>query len=140
MMAQPRSALRAVVLPAPETKLQDTPTRRLLGELGHDVARAETPDHAIELLSHDHTDLLVVDVTNENQNTQLIDSLAMLPDDKRPVQVAIYTDAISARLRDFRRTYAHSQVHIFLRPLHMHGLLGVLRNMERTDMVERAGA
>jgi response regulator RpfG family c-di-GMP phosphodiesterase len=140
MMAQLRSALRAVVLPAPETRLQDTPTRRLLGELGHDVARAETPDHAIELLSSDHTDLLVVDVTNENQNTQLIDSLASLPDDKRPVQVAIYTDAISTRLRDFRRNYAHSHVHIFLRPLHMHGLLGVLRHMERTDLEQRAGA
>jgi DNA-binding NtrC family response regulator len=140
MMAQPRLALRAVLLPAPDTQIEDTPTRRLLGELGHDVARADSPDQAIELLSSDHTDLLVVDVTNENVNTQLIDSLQGLPEEKRPMQVAIYTDAINPRLRDFRRSYSPSHVHIFLRPLHMHGLLGVLRNMERQDLGQRAGA
>lgn len=140
MMAQLRTALRAVVLPAPDASPQDTPTRRLLGELGHDVARAETPDQAIDLLNADHTDLLVIDVTNENSNTALMDSLRDLPETKRPTQVAIYTDAISLRLRDFRRSYSPSQVHIFLRPLHMHGLLGVLRNLERNDMPQRAGA
>jgi hypothetical protein len=140
MMAQPRTALRAVVLPAPENQLQDTPTRRLLGELGHDVTRADTPGHALELLALDHTDLLVVDVTNENQNTQLIASLSELPEGKRPIEVAIYTDAINSQLRDFRRSYAPSHVHIFLRPLHMHGLLGVLRTMERHDMPQKAGA
>ena len=140
MMAQPRLALRAVVLPAPDIHPHDTPTRKLLGELGHDVARADTPDQALELLSSDHTDLLVMDVTNENANTQLIEGLLDLPEGKRPMQVAVYTDAISTRLRDFRRSFSPSQVHIFLRPLHMHGLLGVLRNMERHDLAQRAGA
>jgi DNA-binding NtrC family response regulator len=140
MMASPRTALRAVVLPAPESRLQDTPTRRLLGELGHDVARAETADHALELLSADHTDLLVVDLTNENANTQLISSLPELPEGKRPMEVAIYTDAISSQLRDFRLSYSPSHVHIFLKPLHMHGLLGVLRSMERQDLPQKAGA
>src|SRR5208282_6596962 len=94
MMAQLRSSLRAVVLPSPDSYPQDTPTRRLLGELGHDVTRAVTPDHALELISADHTDLLVVDMTNGNANTQLIDSLQELPENKRPMQLAIFTDSI----------------------------------------------
>jgi len=139
-MAQVRSSLRAVVLPSPDSYPQDTPTRRLLGELGHDVTRAVTPDHALELISADHTDLLVVDMTNGNANTQLIDSLQELPENKRPMQLAIFTDSIDIQLRDFRRKYAPSHVHVFLKPLHMHGLLGVLRHMERQDLPQKAGA
>ncbi|MGA3066911.1 MAG: hypothetical protein ABSF29_08705 [Tepidisphaeraceae bacterium] len=140
MMAQVRSALRTVILPSPDAYPQDTPTRRLLGELGHDVSRAATPDHALELIAADHTDLLVVDLTNNNANTPLIDALSELPEGKRPTQVAIFTDTIDLHLRDFRRSYVPSHVHIFLKPLHMHGLLGVLRTMDRSDLTQKAGA
>jgi DNA-binding NtrC family response regulator len=140
MMVQTRSVLRAVVLPSPDASPQDTPTRRLLGGLGHDVTRAMTPDHALELIGAEHTDLLVVDLTGNNANSQLIDALEELPRDKRPLQLAIYTDAIDLALRDFRRNYGPAHVHVFLKPLHMHGLLSVLRNMERQDLPQRAGA
>jgi CheY-like chemotaxis protein len=130
MTAQLRSAFRAVVLPSSDAHPQDTPTRRLLGELGHDVARATSPDHALELINSDHTDLLVVDITN-SANRELFASLCELPESKRPDQVAVFTDSIDAQLRDWRRRVAPSHVHVFLKPLHMHGLLGVLRQMEQ---------
>ncbi len=130
MMAQLRSALRAVVLPSPEAHPQDTPTRRLLGELGHDVARAASPDHALELINSDHTDLLVVDITN-SANRELFESLCELPESKRPDQVAVFSDSIDEQLREWRRRVAPSHVHVFLKPLHMHGLLSVLRQIER---------
>jgi DNA-binding NtrC family response regulator len=139
MMTQMR-ALRAVVLPAPDMAMQDTPTRRLLNELGHDVTRASTPDHAIELINADHTDLLVVDLTNNTLNQQIIDSLEELPESKRPEQVAIFTDAIDMKVRDYRKKFSPAKVHVFFKPLHMHGLLGVLRTMEKKHRSETAGA
>jgi CheY-like chemotaxis protein len=133
MTAQLRSALRAVVLPSPDVSSQDTPTRRLLNELGHDVTRAESPEHALQLLSSDYTDLLVIDVTNNNENCDLVASLIDLPEEKRPDQVAIFSDSIDAQLRDLHRKISPSHVHVFLKPLHMHGLLNVLRTMERNQ-------
>jgi response regulator RpfG family c-di-GMP phosphodiesterase len=130
MTAQLRSALRAVVLASPDAHPQDTPTRRLLGELGHDVTRAVSPDHALELINSDHTDLLVVDITN-SANREVIESLCELPESKRPDEVAVFTDSIDNQLREWRRNIAPSHVHVFLKPLHMHGLLTVLRQMER---------
>jgi DNA-binding NtrC family response regulator len=131
MMAQLKSSLRAVVLPSPDAFAQDTPTRRLLGELGHDVTRANTPDHAMELLNSDHTDLLVIDVTNDNANRELISALLDMPEAKRPDEVAIFTDQIDAPLQNLRRAISPAHVHVFLKPLHMHGLLNVLRRMDR---------
>jgi response regulator RpfG family c-di-GMP phosphodiesterase len=130
MTAQLRSALRAIVLPSSDAYAQDTPTRRLLNQLGHDVTRADSPDHAMELINSDHTDLLVVDVTNST-NREMFESLLDLPESKRPAEVAVFSDSIDAQLRDWRRQVAPSHVHVFLKPLHMHGLLTVLRQMEK---------
>jgi DNA-binding NtrC family response regulator len=130
MMAQIRSAMRAVVLPSPDAYAQETPTRRLLDELGHDVTRAASPDHAMQLLRSDRTDLLVVDISNGNSNRTLFDSLSELPESKRPGEVAVFSDAQDGQLREFRRKIAPSHVHVFFKPLHMHGLLNVLRQME----------
>jgi DNA-binding NtrC family response regulator len=130
MTAQMRAAFRAVVLSANDTHAYDTPTRRLLGELGHDVMRAASPDHALELIESDYTDLLVVDVSNRG-NRELLDCLEALPESKRPAQVAVFCDTGDVSLRELRRKAAPSHVHVFLKPLHMHGLLGVLRQMER---------
>lgn len=135
-----RSSLRAVVLPSPDSYPLDTPTRRLLKELGHEVDRANTPEQAMELLNSDHTDLLVVDLTNNNLNRQLIDSMQEMSEDKRPTQMAIFTDAMDSQLREFRRKCSPAKVHVFLKPLHMHGLLNVVRNMERKRLGQKAGA
>jgi response regulator RpfG family c-di-GMP phosphodiesterase len=130
MTAQIPSAFRAVILPSSDAHRQDTPTRRLLGELGYDVARADSSDHALELINSEHTDLMVVDITSAT-NRQLFESLCELPESKRPDQVAVFTDSIDSQLREWRRKISPSQVHVFLKPLHMHGLLGVLRQMEQ---------
>jgi CheY-like chemotaxis protein len=135
MTAQVRSTMRAVVLPSPDAHPQDTPTRRLLRQLGHDVARAQSPDHAIELLNSDHTDLLVVDVSNANENRQMIDRISDLSENNRPTQVAIFTDALDAQLNAFKKKLGSSHVHVFLKPLHMHGLLNVLRQMNKDSTV-----
>ena len=136
--AQIRAALRAVVLPSGgDAYPQDTPTRRLLGQLGHDVTRADSPDHAMELINSDHTDLLVVDVTN-SANRDLFNSLSELPESKRPDEVAVFSDSIDLQLREWRRKISPTHVHVFLKPLHMHGLLTVLRQMERRSDVADA--
>jgi response regulator RpfG family c-di-GMP phosphodiesterase len=130
MTAQIPTAFRAVILPSSDAHHQDTPTRRLLGELGYDVARANSSDHALELIHSDHTDLVVVDITSDS-NRELVESLCDLPEAKRPDQVAVFTDSIDSQLREWRRRVSPSHVHVFLKPLHMHGLLGVLRQMEQ---------
>lgn len=136
MTAQAPSVLRAVVLPSTDAYSQDTPTCRLLRELGHDVKRAASPDQAMELINSEHTDLLVVDITND-ANREMVESLMELPASKRPEQMAVFSDSIDGKLREWRRS-APSHVHIFLKPLHMHGLLSVLRQIERQSA--RAGA
>jgi CheY-like chemotaxis protein len=131
MTAQMNPVLHTVVLPSPDSHPSDTPTRRLLGQLGHEVARASSPDHALELLSTDHTDLLVIDVANQNSNRELLSLLAGAPESIMPAEVAIYTDAVDSQLREMSRHLSASKVHLFVKPLHMHGLLSVLRQMER---------
>lgn len=134
MMVPFRTALRAVVLPAPDAYPQDTPTRRLLGQLGHDVSRANSPGHALELLGLDHTDLLVVDVTDNDGNRELLESLGELPQSKCPARVAVFSDGPDGRLDDLRRKMPFSHVHVFPKPLHMHGLLSVLRQMHQQGL------
>jgi hypothetical protein len=60
----------------------------------------------------------------------MFESLMELPESKRPAQVAVYSDSIDGPLREWRRK-APTHVHVFLKPLHVHGLLNVLRQMER---------
>jgi len=129
MMAQLHSALRAVVLPSSDAPAYDTPTSRLLGELGHDVSCANSPEQAMEFINSEHTDLLVVDITSHS-NREMFESLMELPESKRPAQVAVFSESIDGPLREWRRK-APSHVHVFLKPLHVHGLLSVLRQMER---------
>jgi hypothetical protein len=71
-----------------------------------------------------------MDITR-GANRDLCESLCELPESTRPDQVAVFTDSIDGQLRDWRRRVSPSQVHVFLKPLHMHGLLGVLRQMEQ---------
>ena len=130
MTAHVRAALRTVVLPSADAHAQDTPARLLLGQLGHDVARADSTDGAMQLINSEHTDLLVVDVSNNN-NRDFLESLGEMPASKRPDQVAVFSDSIDPGLREWRQAIAPTQVHVFLKQLHMHGLLGMLRQMER---------
>jgi len=73
---------------------------------------------------------LVVDIS-DSANRELFDALSEMPASKRPNQVAVFSDSIDVQLREWRRKVAPCHVHVFLKPLHMHGLLNVLRQMER---------
>jgi CheY-like chemotaxis protein len=105
-------------------------TGQLLNDLGHDVAGAESPEHALELLEEEQADLFVVDVSNSGRNRALLERLVDLPADIRPRELAIFSDSSDEMLRGLRSRLKPSRVHIFLKPLHMHGLLNILRKLE----------
>jgi hypothetical protein len=121
--------LRAVILPSGYQSPQDAPTNKLLEDLGHTVFSAGTADEAMRLLKADPTDILVVDVTESEENRRLIDRLAELPLDNRPRELAIFTERSEDRFRKLRVSVAPSHVHVFLKPLHMHALLNILRRL-----------
>lgn len=131
MTAQTRSALRVVVLPAADWNIGDSPTRRLLENLGHDVSRARTPQDAVQQVSDERTDLVIVDITNSQDNRQALTTLLDLPLHQVPGQIVVYADALDGELRAMQRRSAPPHVHVFLKPLHVHGLLNMLRQLER---------
>jgi len=124
------TSLRVVILPAPDAHPDDTPTRRLLGGLGHNVSRARSPEQARQMLLAEAVDLLVVDITNAKENQQLIHQLADLPMESRPHELAIFSDHADEFLSGLRKKVGGTHVHVLLKPLHMHGLLKVLRQLE----------
>ena len=130
MNVQEHITLRAVTLPSGYQLPEDAPTNRLLMDLGHTVMSAATADEALRLLRDDLADILVVDVSDSAENRQLIDRLGDLPADSRPRELAIFTEDSDDRFRKLRAVVAPSHVHVFLKPLHMHGLLNVLRRLE----------
>lgn len=129
MTVEDRATFKSVVLPA-EGAPYASRTGQLLNDLGHDVAGAESPEHALELLQEEQADLFVVDVSNGNRNRALFEKLLALPADVRPREVAIFSDASDEMLRGLRSRLKPSRVHIFLKPLHMHGLLNILRKLD----------
>jgi hypothetical protein len=58
-----------------------------------------------------------------------VNQLADLPAELRPRELAIFSDVADDTLRGLRARIKPSKVHIFLKPLHMHGLLSVLRQL-----------
>jgi hypothetical protein len=73
--------------------------------------------------------LLVVDISNSPRNRDFVNRLTELPQDSRPRELAIFSDAMDETLRGLRGRIKPCKVHIFLKPLHMHGLLSVLRHL-----------
>lgn len=132
MTVEARATLRSVILPAENAPVASQ-AGRLLNDLGHDVSRADSPEQAMELLRHDQVDLLVVDVSASARNREFLHKLVELPDISRPREVAIFNDMADDTLRSMRTRLRPSHVHIFLKPLHMHGLLSVLRCMDNEE-------
>jgi CheY-like chemotaxis protein len=129
MTVEDRATFRSVILAA-EAAPYASRTGQLLNDLGHDVAGAESPEHALELLEEEQADLFVVDVSNSGRNRALLERLVDLPADIRPRELAIFSDSSDEMLRGLRSRLKPSRVHIFLKPLHMHGLLNILRKLE----------
>jgi response regulator RpfG family c-di-GMP phosphodiesterase len=132
MTVEDRATFRSVILPA-ETAPAVYRVGQLLNDLGHEVAPAQSPDHALDLLRQDQTDLLIVDVSNSEDNLDFVNRLSELPADSRPRDLAIFSDAMNDSLRGLRARISPSKVHIFLKPLHMHGLLGILRHLDEEN-------
>jgi hypothetical protein len=130
MNAQEHTTLRAIILPSGYQLPDDAPTNRLLMDLGHTVLSASTAEQAMRLLRDDPTDILIVDVTDSPENRRLIDQLGELPADSRPRELAIFTERSEDRFRRLKAVVAPAHVHVFLKPLHMHGLLSILRRLE----------
>jgi hypothetical protein len=127
--AQPMT-LRAIVVVPESVSAEKHPSCRLLRELGHRVSVARSVEDVTELLIGGATDLLVADLPDEAERRQLIDSLSTLPEDRRPRQVALFSDGLDEVVRNLRRSVGRPKVHVFLKPLHLHGLLNVLRTIE----------
>lgn len=124
-MAAQALALRAIVYQTTDSTL---PAQQLLNDLGHDVAGSSSQQKTIDMLEHGCTDLLVVDADQLDQDN-VVAAVSQLPAERQPKDLAIFSDAttnaaknLSGRLR--------SRVHYLMKPLHMHGLLQMLRQIE----------
>jgi len=128
-----RVTLRAVVLPA--ESMASSRAEKLLSEYGHDVANARTPEQALELLQEEEADLLVVDVSNSNDNKSFIHRLAEMPVGVRPRNVVVFADRADESLSALRRRL---RWHVLFKPLHLHGLLSVLRQLDGAGELAKA--
>jgi CheY-like chemotaxis protein len=134
MTVEDRATFRSVILPA-ESAPSIYRAEELLSDLGHEVAAARSPQHALDLLEQDQTDLLIVDISDSARNRAFVAQLSEMPESLRPRQVAIFSDTMDESLRGLRTRLKPGKLHIFLKPLHMHGLLSVLRQLESHDTV-----
>jgi hypothetical protein len=129
MTAQDQLTLKAILLHNNACDSFDLPSFRLLSDLGHDVTAIGSTDGVLEILQHDRADLLVVDA-DRVERQDVVNRLGELPDDQQPRQIAIFSDAIDEGLSSLVHKLTPARVHVLLKPLHMHRLLGVLRNIE----------
>ena len=129
MTAQDQLTLKTLILHSQNSDATGLAAYRLLNDLGHEVATTASPDQAVELLQSDRADLVIIDADRSGQS-DFVNRLSDLPADQQPRQVAIFSDALDDTLKSLASKVQRSRVHVLLKPLHMHGLLGVLRNIE----------
>lgn len=129
MTAQEQLTLKAVVVHDEASEAYAVPAYRLLSDLGHDVTPTGSAERAIDALRHARADLLVIDA-DAAERADVVLGLAALPADQQPAEVAIFSDVIDESLARLVAGLKRPRVHMLLKPLHMHGLLGVLRRIE----------
>lgn len=128
-MAEEQLTLKTIILHGISVDASGLPEYRLLNELGHEIATAHSAQEAVQLLQHDRADLVVVDSDRAGEQ-DFVTRLNGLPADQQPRQVAILSDVLDENLKSLAAKVQRSRVHVLLKPLHMHGLLGVLRTIE----------
>ena len=111
------------------------PTHRLLADLGHEVTSMSTLDEALRVMREDSVDLLILEEPSKAEagfRENELQRIRALPASQQPREVAIFSDRPSDRsnLKDMGRQSSSPRVHILLKPLHMHGLLHLVRNLE----------
>ncbi|HMO25349.1 MAG TPA: hypothetical protein PKB10_03700 [Tepidisphaeraceae bacterium] len=103
------------------------PVHRLLEGIGHEVEPATVGqlDHALE---SDRAELVVVDLEGSADEADVARRIASLPADRRPKHVAFLTDT-----PDLARALPASgpHFHVFVRPLHMYGLVNVIKRIHQ---------
>ena len=108
------------------------PTHRLLADLGHEITSTNTLEEALRLMrEEDATDLLILEeppTAEASFREEELRQIRSLPVSQQPRDVAIFSD----RPREFRstRSSAVPRVHVLVKPLHMHGLLQVIRQLD----------
>ncbi len=83
-------------------------------------------------LNEVNADLVVIDALPGNEKRRLLTEIGGLPVEKRPRQIVIFSDRIDDYLSDLRRQLA-PVVHVMLKPLHLHGLLNLVKSIERAS-------
>ncbi|HEX8323038.1 MAG TPA: hypothetical protein VF595_03915 [Tepidisphaeraceae bacterium] len=108
---------------------------QLLSVLGHDVSLVETPDAAMAAAGEGtaRTDLLVLSVTDSEEQGHRLEQLALLPKARRPRQVAILSDADAETGPMRPKSLPDVRVHVFVKPVHALGLLNVIKRMAATN-------
>ena len=129
MTAQEQFTLKAIVLHNQASDSYSLPAYRLLSDLGHDVTSTQSTDEVFQMLQSDRADLLVVDAERPEQRA-VVNRLGDLPADHQPRQVAIFSDVLDEALSSLTGRLSSTRVHVLLKPLHIHRLLGVLRRCE----------
>ena len=133
MTAQDQSTLRTIILQT--SRLDETPAARLLTQLGHEVTPSTSAADVIQLIQTDPTDLVVIDAEKVQEAQPLVDRISELDENQRPKVVAVLSDHGQDMLARLRRGGATSpRVRVFLKPLHMHGLLDIVKRLERSAL------
>jgi DNA-binding response OmpR family regulator len=106
------------------------PTHRLLADLGHEVTSTSTLEEALRLMRDDPTDLLILEEPPKSEASfreEELKQIRSLPASLQPREVAIFSDRPGAA--DRVRPTGVPRVHILVKPLHMHGLLQIVRQL-----------
>ena len=119
--------------------LQQSPTepvigvaQQLLGGLGHVVELADSPEAAVLAAGRSRADLLVLSVTDPDEQVRHLERLALLPAAVRPKQVAILSDGTESDPL-LARALPGVKVQIFSKAVHALGLLNVVKRLVATS-------
>lgn len=123
-------ALRAIVVVPETADTQKQASCRLLRELGHDLRTARSTNEWVGMLESSPADLLVIDLASDADRRAVVDKLSTLPVGRRPRHVVAFADGLDEYVRNLQRSLDRPKVHVFLKPLHVHGLLSVIRSTE----------
>jgi DNA-binding response OmpR family regulator len=112
------------------------PTHRLLADLGHEVSSMSTLEDALRVMREDPVDLLILEEppkADPSVREYALQQIRSLPPSQQPRDIAIFSDRPGTS--DHSRQSGAPRIHVLLKPLHMHGLLHVVRQLRG-----RAGA
>ena len=104
----------------------------LLHVLGHAVETAATPEAAIVAVGPGRAALLVLSVTDADEQRQSLERLALLPHTLRPLRVAFLTEEDAETAPLLRRALPGVKVTVFVKPVHALGLLDLVKRLDAT--------